>query len=312
MRFDKMPGAELATELRNIAGGRRISMPQMSILDKLPELRDDLVVPPFVPPAVINKINLWMASADSRTPLHYDHMNNIFAQLYGTKRFKLFAPDQAANVYPGALDIRTRHLSQVDVNDPDLERFPRYSEAQYWEAEVEPGDLLLLPAFWWHQVSAPEVSVSVNYWWRVDPRDCACPAFFRQLYMDVVVHEVRGLFVTHDLRALGNGSEAVLALAEWVNGQGHPGAAERLCAGAIVAAARVAAQEAGIENRPDPAELLAEVEARSVWSVHEADLARRGMGQAAAAQPDVPRSTDQARELIEALRGSKLRWEHSA
>jgi hypothetical protein len=307
-----MPGAKLAAEFRNVANGRRISMQQMSIMDKLPELRDDLVIPPFVPESVINKINLWMASAASRTPLHYDHMNNIFAQLYGKKRFKLFAPDQAANVYPGALDIRTRHLSRVDVNDPDLERFPQYREAQYWEAEVVPGDLLLIPAFWWHQVSAPEVSVSVNYWWRVDARDCACPAFFRQLYMDVVVEQVRGLFVTHDLRPLGNGSEAVLTLAEWVNGQGHAGAAERLCAGVIVAAARVAAQEAGIDDRLDLDELLAQLEARSVWSVHETDLASRGMAQAAAAQLDVPRPADQACELIEALRNSKLRWQHAA
>ncbi|MFF4383661.1 cupin-like domain-containing protein [Kitasatospora sp. NPDC001547] len=312
LHFEPMRGSRLATEFRDTASGRRLSMQQMSIPGSLPELRDDLVIPPYIPAEVISDINLWMASESSNTPLHYDNMNNLFAQLDGKKRFMLFNPSQSELLYPGALDIRTRHLSSVDVNAPDLEKYPRFAQAEYWEAVVEPGDLLFIPAFWWHQVSAPDISVSVNYWWRADVRDCACPSFFRQLHMDVVIEDVRGLFPIHDLRALGNGSDAVLALAERVAEQGEAGVAARLCGGLVVAAAKEACAGLGITPGGGFDAALTELERRGAWSPEEADLARRGLALAATAQPGRPAPAPEVRHLIERLRRSRLRWDQPA
>ncbi|MFI9365444.1 cupin-like domain-containing protein [Kitasatospora sp. NPDC053057] len=312
LHFEPMRGSRLATEFRDTASGRRLSMQQMSIPGALPELRDDLVIPPYIPTDVISDINLWMASESSNTPLHYDNMNNLFAQLDGKKRFMLFNPSQSELLYPGALDIRTRHLSSVDVNTPDLEKYPRFAQAEYWEAVVEPGDLLFIPAFWWHQVSAPDISVSVNYWWRADVRDCACPSFFRQLHMDLVIEDVRGLFPIHDLRALGDGSDAVLALAERVTEQGEAGVAARLCAGVIVTAAKGACAELGITPEGGFDAALTELERRGAWSPEEADLARRGLALAATARPGHPAPAPEARHLIERLRRSRLKWDHPA
>lgn len=253
-----------------------------------------------------------MASESSNTPLHYDNMNNLFAQLDGRKRFLLFNPSQSDLLYPGPLDIRTRHLSGVDVADPDLEKFPEFARAEYWEALVLPGDLLFIPAFWWHQVSAPDISVSVNYWWRADVRDCACPSYFRQLYLDLVMADVRGLFVTHDLRALGNGSAAVLALAEQAIGHGEPGVAARLCGGAIVAAAKDACAEQGIAPDGGIDDAFAELEKLSVWSAEDADLARHGMAVATAAHPGGSVPAPDVLRIIERLRVSTLTWEYPA
>ena len=37
-------------------------------------------------------------------------------------------------------------------------------------AEMEPGDVLVYPALWWHQVEALEpFNVLVNYWWNAAP-----------------------------------------------------------------------------------------------------------------------------------------------
>ena len=33
-----------------------------------------------------------------------------------------------------------------------------------WVAEVEPGDMLVVPPFWFHHVETLEQSVSVNVW----------------------------------------------------------------------------------------------------------------------------------------------------
>src|SRR5262249_21988689 len=151
---------------------------------------------------------------------HYDDMHNLFAQVEGRKRFLLFNPSQFDRLYPGPLNTRTQHLSRIDLTAPDLDRFPKLAKAEYWEAVVTPGDLLFMPAFWWHQVSSPDLSVSVNYWWRADVRDCVTPAFLRQLHMSVVLEDVQGLFQAYDLDGLGSGSDAVLSLAECALAQG--------------------------------------------------------------------------------------------
>ncbi|MFF3334810.1 cupin-like domain-containing protein [Streptomyces sp. NPDC002888] len=313
LRYESMPGSRLAAEFRDTSSGRRISMQQMSIPGALPELHGELIVPPFVPSEAITDINLWMASGASNTPLHYDNMNNLFAQLAGTKRFLLFNPAQSDLLYPGPLDIRTRHLSRVDVKAPDLQQFPRFEQAEYWEAVVEPGDLLFLPAFWWHQVSAQdEASVSVNYWWRADVRDCVCPSFYRQLYLDVVVEDVRGLFPTHDMSALGSGSDAVLALAERAADEGEAGVAARLCGGVVVAAVKAAVAELGVEAEGGVDDALTDLEKRSVWSPDDGELARRSLALAAAARPGHSVPVADVRRTIEGLRASALKWEHPA
>ncbi|MCQ9182137.1 cupin-like domain-containing protein [Streptomyces sp. IBSBF 2953] len=313
LRYESMPGSRLAAEFRDTSSGRRLSMQQMSIPGALPELHEDLTVPPCVPAASLTDVNLWMASGASNTPLHYDNMNNLFAQLDGTKRFLLFSPAQSDLLYPGPLDIRTRHLSRVDVRAPDLRQFPRFEQAEYWEAVVEPGDLLFLPAFWWHQVSAQEeASVSVNYWWRGDVRDCACPSFYRQLYLDLVMEDVRGLFLTHDMSALGSGSDAVLALAERAVDEGEAGVAARLCGAVVVAVAKAACAEAGSAAEGGLDHAFTDLEKRSVWSPGEAALARRALVTAQAARPGRTVPPADVRRTIEELRASTLTWEHAA
>jgi hypothetical protein len=92
----------------------------------------------------------------------------------GRRRFTLFPPDQAANLYPGPLEPTPggQAVSLVDFRKPDLDRFPRFASAMAAAqvADLEPGDVLVYPALWWHQVEALEpFNVLVNYWWNDAP-----------------------------------------------------------------------------------------------------------------------------------------------
>ena len=61
----------------------------------------------------------------------------------------------------------------VDLRAPDLDCYPRFAEAlaQAELAELEPGDVLLYPALWWHNVEALDAfNVMINYWWNAVPR----------------------------------------------------------------------------------------------------------------------------------------------
>jgi hypothetical protein len=105
---------------------------------------------------------------------HFDNIDNLACVVGGRRRFTLFPPEQIRNLYVGPLDLTPagQPITLVDVRDPDLERFPRYSEALKLAevAELGPGDAVYIPALWWHNVEALEdFNVLVNYWWRDVP-----------------------------------------------------------------------------------------------------------------------------------------------
>jgi hypothetical protein len=92
----------------------------------------------------------------------------------GHRRFTLFPPEQLANLYVGPLEftLAGQPISMVRLERPDLERYPRFPEAQAHAqvAELEPGDALFVPYMWWHHVeSLDPFNVMVNYWWDDTP-----------------------------------------------------------------------------------------------------------------------------------------------
>jgi hypothetical protein len=54
------------------------------------------------------------------------------------------------------------HTFQVDCESPDLVRFPRFANARCQHTVLEPGEMLFIPAFYWHQVCALDTGISVN------------------------------------------------------------------------------------------------------------------------------------------------------
>lgn len=108
---------------------------------------------------------LWAGPAGTMTPLHIDLSHNFFVQLVGRKRFMLLDPSHHAAV--GFPDYRLAKLrrSALDLERPDLDRYPSMRDAQIKVVELGPGDALFLPHSWWHQVRSLEDSVSLSHWW---------------------------------------------------------------------------------------------------------------------------------------------------
>jgi len=112
---------------------------------------------------------IWISNR-SRVAPHYDLSHNIACVVTGRRAFTLFPPSQVANLYigpalcaPGGVPI-----SLVDVKNPDLARFPKYTKAleHAQTAVLEPGDAIFIPSPWWHAVESLEsINVLVNYWW---------------------------------------------------------------------------------------------------------------------------------------------------
>ncbi|ELU01364.1 hypothetical protein CAPTEDRAFT_90346, partial [Capitella teleta] len=57
--------------------------------------------------------------------------------------------------------------SQVlDIDNPDLNKFPEFAKATAYECFLEAGDILFIPAFWFHNVINEEGGVAVNAFWQ--------------------------------------------------------------------------------------------------------------------------------------------------
>jgi len=108
---------------------------------------------------------LWIGRGGSLTPCHYDKAENLHMQICGQKTFLLIPPDQTFAVYPYPIDHPLDSFSMVDFDAPDLQRFDRFAHLKPFEVTLEPGDLLYLPKYWWHQVAqGPGDNISLNFW----------------------------------------------------------------------------------------------------------------------------------------------------
>lgn len=122
---------------------------------------------------------IWIGNRIHVAP-HFDLMENVGIVVLGRRRFTLFPPDQLPNLYVGPLEITPAGtpVSLVELDNPDLERFPLYAEAaQHAQSAVlEQGDGIYIPFHWWHGVDSLEgVNAFVNYWWNPAPAGIGKP-----------------------------------------------------------------------------------------------------------------------------------------
>ncbi|MBO9622662.1 MAG: cupin-like domain-containing protein [Sphingomonas sp.] len=194
----------------------------------LPGLREQAALPFGDPELVAHPplVSIWIGNRTIASA-HYDMSNNIAVTLVGRRRFTLFPPDQAANLYPGPFDLTPagQVVSMVDFDAPDLACHPRFAEALAAAevAEMEPGDALIYPALWWHQVEALDpFNAMINYWWNAAPRFMDTPqiTLLHALLSlrDRPEHEKAGWKALFDYYVFGPGEQAGAHLPEEARG----------------------------------------------------------------------------------------------
>lgn len=122
-------------------------------------------------PAYFSKMGpprFWLGPSGTVTPLHCDYDDNIFAQIWGTKRLFLSPPHHDEFLYTREANA-ILFGSPFDPEAPDYEKFPLARQAAMIECIVNPGELLYVPAGWYHQVRSLTFSLSANRWARALP-----------------------------------------------------------------------------------------------------------------------------------------------
>ncbi|KAF1945941.1 Clavaminate synthase-like protein [Clathrospora elynae] len=145
-------------------------------------------------------INFWLGNSKSVTALHKDNYENIYVQILGRKHFVLLPPVEAACVNERsvlAATYQSRTTSQgssslskdnlvIAIDDPEeyvpfatwdpdapyANTTPYSQSSQPLRITLEEGDMLYLPALWYHKVSQScnheGICVAANYWYDLD------------------------------------------------------------------------------------------------------------------------------------------------
>jgi hypothetical protein len=91
--------------------------------------------------------------------LHIDDLgvHAFITQHYGDKEIVIYPPDQEPWLYrkPGS-----RFSEIVDVDHPDLEKYPLFAKATATRVVVKAGESAFMPAGWWHTTRVPGTSLS--------------------------------------------------------------------------------------------------------------------------------------------------------
>ncbi len=148
----------------------------INIEQYLPELLDDLkpeilyaksdrVHHPLLPKFLLNGTHvyeLFFGGNGGFFPfLHVDalFLHTQITQLHGSKEFFLFPPEQSAFMYPREDNDK---ISQVDVFNPDYEKYPLFREVKPIRVTVEEGETILFPTRWWHTTQIHEPCISLG------------------------------------------------------------------------------------------------------------------------------------------------------
>ncbi|MDQ3742110.1 MAG: cupin-like domain-containing protein [Actinomycetota bacterium] len=180
---DKMRAMPFAEYLDMVEAAGETNAFYMTAADRLlwqPGLRsvlDDIVVfPGFLDPERLpGKVALWFGPAGTVSPLHRDEINVFLCQVTGRKRVRLITSKQVHRLYN-----RRSFFSEVDLERPDLERFPRFDGLRQHDVTIGPGEVLFIPVGWWHHVRALDVSISVTLTNFARANDLPIGDFFRR------------------------------------------------------------------------------------------------------------------------------------
>lgn len=129
----------------------------------VPNLSKDFKVPEILKEADERQFSsiLRMSSTNIRVWTHYDVMDNILCQVVGRKTVTLWHPSEVNNLY-----INGSTSQVLDINNPDLTKFPRFKCASRLVGTLLPGDILFIPSLWFHNTWTEDAGISVNIFFK--------------------------------------------------------------------------------------------------------------------------------------------------
>ncbi|GBG31819.1 Bifunctional arginine demethylase and lysyl-hydroxylase JMJD6 [Hondaea fermentalgiana] len=152
-----------ASGLRNYPRNMMIGAKYMAMMN--------ISYPPFVPKKRFQVPTMWMGTSTSDTKLHHDCCDNWVSMVQGTKRWFIAPPTEAHKLAPVLCTGKHQSLCWASVkypNDPNPSARQKavLDSLQSITIDLNAGEMLYLPAGWWHHIQNLGPTVMVNFWTR--------------------------------------------------------------------------------------------------------------------------------------------------
>lgn len=117
----------------------------------------------------MDHVGFWVSGPGISSQTHWDRNgdHNLNFQIKGNKQFLLWEPmDGQEHLYP--MPFRFWHISRIpDPYNVKLENYPLYRYAKPFAVQMMEGDMLFIPARWWHHVSHEgDFNINVTAWYQ--------------------------------------------------------------------------------------------------------------------------------------------------
>ncbi|XP_076788010.1 tRNA wybutosine-synthesizing protein 5 isoform X3 [Arvicanthis niloticus] len=110
------------------------------IRQQFPSLGGDITFPMFFREEQFFSSVFRISSPGLQLWTHYDVMDNFLIQVTGKKRITLFNPRDAQYLY-----LSGSKSEVLNIDSPDLDKYPLFPKARRYECFLEAGDVLFIP-----------------------------------------------------------------------------------------------------------------------------------------------------------------------
>lgn len=158
----------------------QLYLKEFDLLRTLPALRNDLGYEELLPRGAVSSVQSWIGPRQAVTGLHRDYPDNVAVQIMGRKRFRLVRPGVVEQL--GAVSAKYDAWAVLATASADEVALAWQSRRHgltqdCFTVDLEPGDVLYIPAGWWHEVTNLTHSVSFGGFHGSLPRSVAYHAW---------------------------------------------------------------------------------------------------------------------------------------
>jgi len=182
INYEDMPMSEVVDRVKRgdgvYIGAKQITGPKgvRSDKDGLGELAEKMIIPKWIDTSRIHNANFWLGAGSNNTLLHYDAWDSVLMLGMGQKEFVVLPDDESSRMYQyGAFDFkaltegRVLH-SKIKPLNVQKRYQKNFSKAKGCRGVINAGEVMFVPAGFWHFVESTGTNVAINFFIHVKDR----------------------------------------------------------------------------------------------------------------------------------------------
>ena len=175
IRHERIPMSAVVEAIRNgesmYIGAQKITGKRglRSDIHGLGQLAETMRIPEWIDKKRIYNGNFWLGAGNNKTLLHYDAWDSILLLGQGEKEFFVFSNEESPRMhqysafnFKALVDGRVLH-SKIRPMDVQEEYREEFSKLKGLKGTVHAGEVMFVPAGFWHYVESKGINVAVNF-----------------------------------------------------------------------------------------------------------------------------------------------------